>query len=719
LLLALVSQASASDSPEVQPETKKLALALSGGGARGIAHIGVLKALEENGIAVDSVAGTSMGAVVGALFAAGHSSAAILDIVRSVDWDELFSGKPNRAFAPPSARRGEIPAILTIGYELFRVSLPEAALSDYTINRILAKYLLPANFSAGRAFDRLPIPFRAVTTDLRTGERVVHASGSLNRAVRASMSIPLAFAPVPFGEYLLVDGGLVENIPVTAACEMGATFVVAVDVTSPPREPEEYSDLIGIAGQLTDVLSAASNRVHLENANLTLRPHLEGHSFTDYSNFDALVEVGYRAAQEAMPELKELLLHRAARPPRDGAPLPPGLEERRVAAVRIVGQRYLPDGLIRGVFRVPPGEPIRLERILEQMDSVYATGFFESCWLDFLPEGEAGAVVELHVKEAKRRVAEIGAAYQDEDKVSAFVRLNNRNLLRLGEQLKLMGAASDGLVSLRLSLARDRSLGGARFGYGVEALVEAEKPRYFSGDVFLNRAEFDRRGVSLAGRLGLGRPALAEVGLAVQEVETEERLTLPLSPGIARLRTARLGFLWDDLDDLYQTTGGRRVQIALEKNFTALGASSDYWRASLTARAATRLTKRQVLNGRALLGVSEGELPAHEQFRVGGPFLLPGYHRDSLWGNQALAASIGYDFLLTPRFRLRTWTGAGDVWQSRREMTLGSLDYGAGIGFEYASAIGPISLDFAKARSGPAKVYFAVGFNLASAAPPF
>jgi NTE family protein len=316
---------------------RTVALALSGGGARGIAHIGVLRALEENQIPVDFIAGTSMGAVIGAFYASGYSAEEIARIVRGIDWQSIFSGKPERSLVPLSARLGETPRILSVGYDFFRLALPESALADYPIHRVLTRYLAGPSLAAGGDFDRLPIPFRAVAADLRTGSRVVHARGDLARAVRSSMSIPLAFSPVRLGDQVLVDGGIVDNLPVDVACGLGADFVLAVDVTSPPLPPERYRDLLGIASQLTDILAASANRNHQERANLLLRPELHGHRFTDYSNFESLIESGYQAAMAEMPSLLDLVAQRPAGERRAAA----GLAGRRLTAVWVEGERHI------------------------------------------------------------------------------------------------------------------------------------------------------------------------------------------------------------------------------------------------------------------------------------------------------------------------------------------------------------------------------------------
>ena len=290
---------SAQASPPAAPESAtpvealdcRLGLVLSGGGARGFAHIGVLRELERHRVRIDCIAGTSVGAVIGALYASGHSSQAIETILRSMSFDSVYSDPHDRQLYPLAHRLRQRRVLLTLGLEASRVRFPKAILSDYLINRKLIQSLTAANFEAGREFSRLPIPFRAVSTDLRTGDRIILERGDLGRSVRGSMSVPLAYSPVELGETLLVDGGIVDNIPVDVARLMGAEFIIAVDVTT-PVERGVSADVLGVSKQIIDLLYAVKNRSFEAEPDLLIKPDLERHGFSDYSDLDALIRLG-------------------------------------------------------------------------------------------------------------------------------------------------------------------------------------------------------------------------------------------------------------------------------------------------------------------------------------------------------------------------------------------------------------------------------------------
>ncbi|MCK4716101.1 MAG: patatin-like phospholipase family protein, partial [Candidatus Marinimicrobia bacterium] len=212
---------------------EKTALVLSGGGARGFAHIGVLKALEEIGFYPDMIIGTSMGALIGALYSSGNSSREIENYVRNTKWNKLFSPKPYRDIEFVTQKISDLPELFTVKFdENFNVIFPTNLLPTQQLQERIFQIMVYPEYASKGNFDSLAIPFRAVATDITTGQTVVLKDGSLTKSITASSSFPIVFAPVAIDTFLLVDGGLTNNVPSDVAVEMGATFIVAVDVTS-------------------------------------------------------------------------------------------------------------------------------------------------------------------------------------------------------------------------------------------------------------------------------------------------------------------------------------------------------------------------------------------------------------------------------------------------------------------------------------------------------
>ncbi len=681
-------------------------LVLSGGGARGVAHIGVLEVLEEHGIVPDCIVGASMGAIVGALYAAGHDLGEIEGILRTLSWRTVYAEPENRASQPVLHRLESQRAALRVGLVSGGPRLPTAVLNDSRVNRLLIEKLAPANYRAGRDFAALPIPFRTLGADLVTGGRVVLAQGDLARAVRASMSVPLAYAPVPWGEAMLMDGGMVDNLPVRLAEEMGATFTLAVDVST-PVEPTVQPDLFGVTKRIIDLLYVANNEEFARPADVTIHPDIGEHSFADYSGMQELIEAGRKAALEALGRIPERFRSRRRRPPDDhslGEP-PPVLDR-----IEVEGLHYLTADILVRELGWHTGERLRLQDLTDGLDRIYATGLVQGAWIDLRPEEPGHAVAVVTASEEYRTTVDFGLAYQSDDQVQGFARVETRNLLGTGERLRLGGYASSRDVFGSIGL-RGAHLFGSSLGYDFAVEIHDEKPEVFApGGRRITRADFHRRHARFYLDVPFGTKHLLEAGIRFGSVTTRERLGLPY-PEHERQHSVLVGrYVWDDLDSLVLPEHGRFVRVLAEHDLPALGADSRYTLVDVFARGARALGP-VVLEGRLRYGYSDGDLPLYEQFRIGGPELVPGFDRDEMWGEQALAASItlGVDPFSLVRLRLRG--GLGNAWRRPRDISFASALWGIGVGATVATPIGPVEFDYGWGEGGRNAFYFALGWQ--------
>ncbi len=683
-----------------------LAVVLSGGGARGIAHLGVLEVFEENGIRPDCVVGASMGAVIGSLYATGHSLAAIEALLSGLSWRTVYIDSHNRRLQPILHRLERQRSGLRLGLTADGVRTPRGLLSDTMLNRLLIEHLTPANFDAGRRFDALSIPFRTLGTDLLSGERVALPAGDLARAVRASMSVPLAYAPVPWEEMLLVDGGLADNVPVSLATEMGAEFTLAVDAST-PIDANVNPDLFGVTERVIDLLFAETNSRYMQAADLTILPDLAGHSFGDYSRIDELIAAGRQAAETMLDRIPERFKgHRLeTRSPVDEHVFGP----RMVREVAVTGNEYLSDEVILREFRARVGNPFDWDRTLANLDHLYASGLLQSAWLDLAPVGSNGIRLLLYVQEEYRHTLDLGLAYQSDDQAQAMVRFETRDLLGAGERLQFGGTASakDLLLGVRL---HGEQLLGAHVGYQVDVELHQEKPKVFESGQHVSRAEFRRRHAAVRANLPFSFNHLLQLGVRAGEVETVERLGIPLAADTRQHRVLTASYVWDNLSSLAVPSRGGRYAVQAERNVEALGGSSPYWRIRLDGTGAAQFGRLN-LTGRFLYGYSSTSLPVYAQFRIGGPELVPGLARDELWGNQALAASaqVGLDFASVARLYARI--GAGGVWAHQADINLDTAIVGGGLGLTVTTPIGPLQLDYGWAEASRNRLYVAIGWQ--------
>jgi NTE family protein len=714
LACCCVSTALAQTPPTPAAETPahpRLALALSGGGARGIAHIGALRALEEAGLPVDAIAANSMGAVVGGIYASGRGAAELEQIVRSLDWASLFSGRTDRRMLRVARREEHYADWLGVDFDWKGARFPGGLVAEHRVNRFLIRYLAPAAYAVGGDFDGLPIPFRAVATDLASGERVILAKGDLALAVRASMSIPVFFAPVTVEGRTLVDGLVVDNLPTDVAKQFGAELTVAVDVSSPKLEPKEYESALGVASQVSNLLSGRRSQDFRAEPDVYVRPELGRHSTSDYSDFDALIRAGYDAMRRALPSIRAKLAAAsvsdlARRPWRAPARV---LEGTPITEVVTRGNRTVSDAVLRHIFNVPIGPAFDMDRGLRALDKVDASGLLERCWMDFEP-AEKGVRVVLVAQDAPPNRAAFGLGYNEWEKVRLSIRLRNQNTLGFGEQVELLLAASDAESLARASLHGDRLL-VAGLGYRAEAYAWNDKPRYFDAEgQEQNRAKFERQGANLSLQSSLQRWGLVDAGVRFGHVKTVPQVAVPLSEADDTLGALFAGVTVDTLDDLLWPRSGGRLAANADWNVSALGATHPSWRLRLEGRVAFGLARRASLQLDGLAGLSGEALQAYDYFRLGGPLLLPGYHHEELQGPEALAGALSLQYTLVGRLRLVARGGAGNVFESTREIGLGHPRWGVGAGAVYGSRVGPISLELGFRDGGAGLLTLTVGW---------
>lgn len=288
----------------------KIALSLSGGGARGIAHIGVIKALEQSSINFDYIAGTSMGAIVGGLYSSGYTTQDLEDIFLKNDWDEIFALIENtdRKDLIIDKKSLNDKSLIKLQFKNLEVILPQGLSFANKFNSILNQYFTNAIYPSSGNFDELKIPFRAVATDIIHGNTVNLKNGNIATAVRASSTIPLRHSPVKLDTMLLVDGGLMANIPVTSAIEeFHPNCVIAVDVTSPLFKESDLNNPWNVADQIVTVEIKKFSQKEEQKANFLIKPDLNNHLNNDFTNIDSLLIAGEIAGFKAASTIKEYI----------------------------------------------------------------------------------------------------------------------------------------------------------------------------------------------------------------------------------------------------------------------------------------------------------------------------------------------------------------------------------------------------------------------------
>jgi NTE family protein len=405
--MLLLSSLWAQDNPgkAVQPEKPvlqrrpRIALVLEGGGALGLAHVGVIQWLEENRIPVDVIAGTSMGGLIGGIYATGESPEQIRGMIRAIHWNEVLRGQTpyrNLSFRRKEDRR-DYPNAFEFGLKK-GTQFPSGFNAGQEVGLILDRVGLP--YSEMRSFDDLPIPFRCVATDLVEQRPYVFDHGSLALALRATMSIPAFFSPVREGDHVLVDGGLLDNLPVDVARQMGADIVIAVHLKTKPMNPQESLSSVGVLQRSASVTIAINELRSMEKADIVLTADVGDFGATDYPRFAEIEAEGYRAAQEKHAVLASLQIgaddwqrmQTARAEKRRQVPTPQFVDVSGASDSIASGLKHHLAGLV--------GEPIETEEVDEQMMNITGLGRFSRAGYRIQERnGQLGLAVEAEEKE--------------------------------------------------------------------------------------------------------------------------------------------------------------------------------------------------------------------------------------------------------------------------------------------------------------------------------
>ncbi|MDA3844556.1 MAG: patatin-like phospholipase family protein [Candidatus Kapabacteria bacterium] len=295
--------------PENKDFRPTIALVLSGGGSRGLSEAGVICELEKAGIKPDFIVGTSIGAVIGGLYASGYNAAELDSIVLNTDWEHVFSlsNRQNRKDLFIDQKRLNDRSLLTLYFDDFKLLMPEAISVGNRFSEFLQKLYRNALYHPFADFDKMKYPFRAVATDLVKGESVSLKSGNLIKAVRASATIPLRYTPVRIDGMVLVDGGLMANLPVEAALDFNPDIIIAVNTESPMLEADELNSPWTVTDQYITVMMRNYSAASAQKADIHIRPYISGHKNDDFSDLDSLMNSGRRAGRLAIPAINEMI----------------------------------------------------------------------------------------------------------------------------------------------------------------------------------------------------------------------------------------------------------------------------------------------------------------------------------------------------------------------------------------------------------------------------
>ena len=592
-------------------------LVLSGGGAKGFAHVGVIRVLEEAGIPIDVVTGTSMGALIGGLYASGYGPDSLQSVATRLPWEQLFSDAVERRHLSPDRRIGEARTVLTFPLEGGQLRLPSGAVEGQSILRLLER--LTWRVAAIHDFRRLPIPFFAVATNIETGEAVVLDEGVLANALRASMAIPGVIQPLEIDGRLLVDGGIVRNLPAEDARALGADILICSDVSDPLEEADQLANLVDILLQTVAFQMTASTAEQRALCDVVIDPDIGGLSMFTFEQAPEWIERGVAATRDKLPELRGIA-GRTASPRTDPHPEATLLADSVYARAVVVQGLETREArrLAERTLQLPERGWLSAAELDAAVERAYATELFRRVSYRVRPEAGDTAIV-IDIEEDPRDSFGFGFRYDDRYKAALLFTTTVYNWLRygsatrfdlrLGEQLQLEAQYLRGRgVTSPFSIG-----GGVRF-------TSAPFDIYADGQ---RVAEISAKVASVSGLVGttLGNGALAGV-LLTGEWANAEAAIAPTDTAQAELYYTVSGLLWrDTFDRAAFPTRGSSLLIRSERADPSIGSGAEFSHHLLDAQKVVPLRADVGLHLRAVAGASWGDdLPLHRRFFLGGTY---------------------------------------------------------------------------------------------------
>ena len=427
-----------------ESDSLKIGLVLSGGGAKGVAHIGILKAIEEAGLRIDYLTGTSMGSLVGGLYAIGYSSDQLVELVNTNNFVELFSESPRRRYISNYEKSFDSRTIATFPISERGIDLPTGIITGQNIYTFLSRLTWKAHSTDD--FDDFPIPYAAVATDIETGEAAVFRSGYLPDAIRASISIPSAMVPHEIDGNLYVDGGLARNLPVQDAIRMGANYIIAVDVSTPLVTQDSLRSLTEIMSQAVMYRITERSESQKKLADLVININeLNQYDITDFDLVGEFLEIGMEKGREYQDEFRKLAERQKGPPPSNRGVEPP--VPLPISNINIEGNSLFDDGFIIRQLDFEPGVKLTPDEIENRISKLYSSRYIEQVTYRIKPDTLYQYNLQIEIKESKQDDFKVGLRYETDSQASILLEANFQDLLhpgsinrfeaRLGDQIQI------------------------------------------------------------------------------------------------------------------------------------------------------------------------------------------------------------------------------------------------------------------------------------------
>lgn len=716
--------ASAQKISSTEPATTnraKIGLVLSGGGARGFAHIGVLKVLEENNIPIDYIVGTSMGSIVGGLYAIGLSPEEIEKGVKGIAWEKVFNDFAYREYETFRRKRSDFDFfnIHRIGITSDGLQLSPGLIEGQQIELALDRLAYPGFHI--NDYDDLRIPFRAVATNIENGEPFIIKNGNLARAMRASMSIPGALPPITIDNTLLVDGGIANNIPINIARDMGADIIIAVDVSAPLSNKEDIKSSVDVTAQLTTILTRRIADIQLKtlktNDVLIIPGELEISS-SDFDKYPELIKAGEIAATEQLDAIRKLSMSYDTYS--DFVASLPVVANRDpiIYFIEIKNETGLNDDIMKVRIRQKIGELLDIHQLEEDLSYIYGLDHSSSVVYSLEQrDGKTGLIVYVRDREWAHSYVQFGLSIKSESNMGSFTNFdvaytkNNLNSMA-GEFRATLGLGSEPELSAEIYQPLNVALD--IFVSAKTGLHTTIFPNVVNNDID-SIQRFHRKYIDLSAGKTFKQTTELSLGLFRADGRTTTISGVDQNFGLNEFEEAYIytRVFHDSLDNLSFPNSGLFAGAAYRSSQKDLGADKDYEQVQLQLSGATTYQRYTVFSRAIVETTIDENAPYNALFRRGGWLELSGtLERERAGQHFGIIEAAFYRRLGNITF-LPIYTGfsleAGNVWNRQTDINSDNTTAAGSIFIGADTFLGPLYLAIGANDDGEAALYFNLG----------
>ncbi|MBA4397096.1 MAG: hypothetical protein C0394_06915 [Syntrophus sp. (in: bacteria)] len=705
------------------PDRPRIGLVLSGGGARGLAHIGVIKALEEMRIPIDYISGTSMGAIVGGLYATGLSPDELEKTVTSMEWNDAFRDAPPLQDLP-FRRKWDYANFLMkfeLGFKDGKLTIPMGLLQGQNLSLILKTMIGPAEIV--RDFDRLNIPFRAIAADVETGESVVIGDGELSTAIRASMSIPGLFTPVERDGRLLIDGGIANNIPMDVARKMGADVLIVVDIGTPLRTRESLVSAMSVTVQLITILIQRNSQEQLKTLtenDVLILPQLGEIGSGDFTKGREVVPIGTGAAGKMKGHLERLSVspgaYSAYLERQRRKPIPPPV----IDYVRIDNRSTISDHVIASHLSVKPGDRLDSEAMRRDLIRVYGIDAFDR--VDYHLEekdGKKGLRIRTAERSWRPSYFRFGVNLEDDFKGSGSynlaVRFTKTAINRLGAEWRTEGQiGAMPRVFSEFYQPLDASL-----NYFVAPYAEYKEQNinFFNGGSIA--AQY--RVKTMLGGLDVGRQfgnwGEMRLGILRGKGHVSGRIGDPNFSDDFEIGRLRFLLIYNRLDNFSFPQKGTNASLSFHAGLKELGEEVSVNTLGGSWITAKTWGNHSFLPSFSFSTIMDNQAPVQDVFPIGGFMNLSGFSKNELSGRYTGLARLIYMQKIAGHglaaFKIPVYLGGtiekGNAWNKSDDIGFNSAIWAGSIFVGADTYIGPLYFAYGFAEGGHGSLYLYLG----------